>query len=74
MVVGGAPSVTKYHATLICDMALDMCEVITELEDPSSGESLQIRVGKRRGSVFTISTKTIITLTLWELHFESVFP
>ena len=37
MVVGGAPERQENHPQLICDMALDMVEAITDLKDPSTG-------------------------------------
>ena len=46
MVVGGAPVITKLHAVKVCEMAMAMVRSITELTDPSSGETMSIRVGK----------------------------
>ncbi|KAA0201424.1 hypothetical protein HAZT_HAZT000307 [Hyalella azteca] len=37
MVVGGAPERQSAHGQLVCDMALDMVEAITDLKDPSTG-------------------------------------
>jgi len=38
MVVGGAPEKNKKHAELVCNMALDMVDAITDLKDPSTGQ------------------------------------
>ncbi|XP_076341476.1 soluble guanylate cyclase 88E-like [Tachypleus tridentatus] len=46
MGVAGAPDVDPKHAENVCDMALDMVHVIGDLKDPSTGQSLQIRVGE----------------------------
>ena len=46
MVVSGAPEIEEKHADKICLMALDMVVVIGDLKDPSTGNSLRIRVGK----------------------------
>ncbi|XP_076339771.1 soluble guanylate cyclase 88E-like [Tachypleus tridentatus] len=51
MVVSGAPEYNSKHAEKICDMALNMVEVIGDLHDPSTGKSLQIRVGIHSGMV-----------------------
>ncbi|XP_076315498.1 soluble guanylate cyclase 88E-like [Tachypleus tridentatus] len=51
MVVSGAPELDKKHAENICDMALDMVNVIGGLKDPSTGQSLRIRVGVHSGMV-----------------------
>ncbi|XP_013784010.1 soluble guanylate cyclase 88E-like, partial [Limulus polyphemus] len=51
MVVSGAPDLDKKHAENICDMALDMVNVIGGLKDPSTGQSLRIRVGVHSGMV-----------------------
>uniref|UniRef100_A0A6A7FMP9 guanylate cyclase n=3 Tax=Hirondellea gigas TaxID=1518452 RepID=A0A6A7FMP9_9CRUS len=51
MVVGGAPERQSEHGKLICDMALDMVEAITDLKDPSTGDHLRIRVGVHSGMV-----------------------
>lgn len=45
MAVCGAPERNQKHAIRICDMGIDMVNVIGELKDPSSNENLQIRVG-----------------------------
>lgn len=45
MVVSGAPDQEACHADKVCHMALDMVDVIGGLTDPSTGESLKIRVG-----------------------------
>lgn len=46
MVVSGAPESEPKHADKICQMALDMVVVIGDLKDPSTGNSLKIRVGE----------------------------
>ncbi|XP_035222950.1 soluble guanylate cyclase 88E-like [Stegodyphus dumicola] len=51
MVVSGAPEVEKKHTDKICLMALDMVVVIGDLKDPSTGNSLKIRVGVHTGAV-----------------------
>ncbi|XP_031638336.1 soluble guanylate cyclase 88E isoform X2 [Contarinia nasturtii] len=51
MVVSGAPEKDFNHAEKVCDMALDMVEAITDLQDPSSGTHLRIRVGVHSGAV-----------------------
>ncbi|XP_054719005.1 soluble guanylate cyclase 88E-like [Uloborus diversus] len=51
MVVSGAPDRVACHAEKVCRMALDMVDVIGGLEDPSTGESLKIRVGIHSGAV-----------------------
>ena len=38
MVVAGAPERQANHGEMVCNMALDMVEAITELTDPSTGE------------------------------------
>jgi guanylate cyclase, other len=37
MVVAGAPEKHNRHAELVCNMALDMVDAITDLKDPSTG-------------------------------------
>ncbi|KAG8193601.1 hypothetical protein JTE90_000234 [Oedothorax gibbosus] len=51
MVVSGAPEIEERHAEKICQMALDMIVVIGDLKDPSTGSSLQIRIGVHSGPV-----------------------
>ncbi|KAG1663194.1 Soluble guanylate cyclase 88E [Nymphon striatum] len=51
MVVCGAPEKNSMHAIKICEMGLDMVNVIGQLEDPSTGDKLQIRVGIHSGAV-----------------------
>ncbi|XP_065347406.1 soluble guanylate cyclase 88E-like isoform X1 [Cloeon dipterum] len=51
MVVSGAPEKNPKHAELVCNMALDMVDAITDLKDPSTGSHLQIRVGVHSGAV-----------------------
>lgn len=50
MVVAGVPNKTTFHAHHICDMALDMLSSIDHLKDPSTGDNIQIRVGKENDS------------------------
>ncbi|GIY72706.1 soluble guanylate cyclase 88E [Caerostris extrusa] len=51
MVVSGAPDQEERQADKVCHMALDMVDVIGGLKDPSTGESLKIRVGIHSGAV-----------------------
>ncbi|KAG8185844.1 hypothetical protein JTE90_004386 [Oedothorax gibbosus] len=51
MVVSGAPDQEECQADKVCHMALDMVDVIGGLKDPSTGESLKIRVGIHSGAV-----------------------
>ncbi|CAL1267227.1 unnamed protein product [Larinioides sclopetarius] len=51
MVVSGAPENEERHPEKICQMALDMVVVIGDLKDPSTGDSLKIRVGVHTGPV-----------------------
>ncbi|UYV67458.1 hypothetical protein LAZ67_5000684 [Cordylochernes scorpioides] len=51
MVVCGAPTHDPHHAEKVCNMALDMVVVIGDLKDPSTGQSLRIRVGIHSGAV-----------------------
>ncbi|XP_063861386.1 soluble guanylate cyclase 88E-like isoform X2 [Scylla paramamosain] len=51
MVVAGAPERQANHGEMVCNMALDMVEAITELTDPSTGNHLRIRVGVHSGMV-----------------------
>ncbi|CAM1324864.1 Uncharacterised protein g8817 [Pycnogonum litorale] len=51
MVVSGAPEANEKHAEDICFMALDMVVLIQDLKDPSTDESLNIRVGIHSGAV-----------------------
>lgn len=47
MAVAGAPTVTRFHALSMCNMALDMLEAMHQLKDPSTPQdSMKIRVGK----------------------------
>lgn len=39
MVVSGAPQSEGNHAERVCDMALDMVDAITDLKDPSTGQT-----------------------------------
>lgn len=64
MVVAGVPNKTTFHAHHICDMALDMLSSIDHLKDPSTGDNIQIRVG-RRTRIHTVShNKTTSTVLL----------
>ncbi|XP_069133528.1 LOW QUALITY PROTEIN: soluble guanylate cyclase gcy-31-like [Argopecten irradians] len=49
MGVAGAPNVTKFHAASICNMALGMLVTMSDLINPTSGESMKIRVGIHSG-------------------------
>ncbi|XP_023220643.1 soluble guanylate cyclase 88E-like [Centruroides sculpturatus] len=51
MVVCGAPEHDPLHAEKVCEMALDMVVVIGDLRDPSTNDSLRIRVGVHSGAV-----------------------
>ena len=46
MVVSGAPTITKFHAIYIADLAFDMLNTMKELIDPSTNKHIKIRVGK----------------------------
>ena len=46
MAVAGAPTPSEYHALNMCNMALDMLLAMSNLKDPSSQDSMRIRVGK----------------------------
>ncbi|KAL8614432.1 hypothetical protein ACOMHN_007768 [Nucella lapillus] len=50
MAVAGAPTVTADHAESMCDMALDMLAAMPHLKDPSSNDSMRIRIGVHTGS------------------------
>lgn len=65
MVVSGAPEQEESHADKVCHMALDMVDVIGGLTDPSTGESLRIRVG--------MSSVHNIFLTLTQLFLRFFF-
>ncbi|GFO01294.1 soluble guanylate cyclase 88e [Plakobranchus ocellatus] len=45
MAVSGAPTVTRFHALHMCDMALDMRESMSALVNPANNESMKIRIG-----------------------------
>ncbi|XP_019639996.1 PREDICTED: soluble guanylate cyclase 88E-like isoform X3 [Branchiostoma belcheri] len=51
MVVSGAPEKTRFHAHYVADMALDMLRSMKHLQDPSTGDTLQIRIGVHSGMV-----------------------
>ncbi|XP_076471523.1 soluble guanylate cyclase gcy-31-like [Babylonia areolata] len=50
MAVAGAPTVTRFHAINMCNMALDMLLAMTSLRDPSSQDTMRIRVGIHSGA------------------------
>ncbi|KAH9513755.1 Soluble guanylate cyclase 88E, partial [Bulinus truncatus] len=50
MAVSGAPTVTKYHALHMCDMALDMRVSMKNLLNPSNNETMKIRIGIHTGT------------------------
>nr|ACC95433.1 soluble guanylyl cyclase beta-3 subunit [Lymnaea stagnalis] len=50
MAVSGAPTVTKYHALHMCDMALDMRSSMCNLLNPSNNETMKIRMGIHTGT------------------------
>ncbi|XP_055900175.1 soluble guanylate cyclase 88E-like isoform X1 [Biomphalaria glabrata] len=50
MAVSGAPTVTKYHALHMCDMALDMRSSMNNLLNPSNNETMKIRIGIHTGT------------------------
>ncbi|ELT93390.1 hypothetical protein CAPTEDRAFT_91580 [Capitella teleta] len=52
MVVSGAPTITRFHALYIADMAFDMLDSMADLIDPATGKSMRIRVaGIHSGTV-----------------------
>nr|XP_006818303.1 PREDICTED: soluble guanylate cyclase gcy-33-like [Saccoglossus kowalevskii] len=51
MVVSGAPTKTKYHAEHIADMSLGMVQCMQELRDPSSSDTMKVRIGIHSGMV-----------------------
>ncbi|XP_078670749.1 soluble guanylate cyclase 88E-like isoform X2 [Branchiostoma floridae x Branchiostoma belcheri] len=51
MVVSGAPEKTRFHAHYVADMALDMLRSMKHLQDPSTGDTLQIRIGIHSGAI-----------------------
>lgn len=62
MVVAGVPNKTTFHAHHICDMALDMLSSIDHLKDPSTGDNIQIRVGR---CTMTTEKCTLFTFKKW---------
>ena len=46
MVISGAPVQTDHHAEYITDFAFSIIEAISKINDPSTAQSLKIRVGK----------------------------
>ncbi|XP_035827917.1 soluble guanylate cyclase 88E, partial [Aplysia californica] len=50
MAVSGAPTVTKYHALHMCDMALDMRDSMQHLTNPANNDSMKIRIGVHTGT------------------------
>ena len=63
MIMSGAPLVTKYHAVRVAEMALSMKRDIVTLTDPSTGNPLQIRIGKF-GTHFIFGTHLLQTHAL----------
>ncbi|GAB6030014.1 hypothetical protein CHUAL_005705 [Chamberlinius hualienensis] len=51
MVVSGAPEKNYDHAHKVCGMALDMIRSIGEVREPSTGDSIAIRIGVHSGTV-----------------------
>ena len=45
MVICGAPVSTIYHAEYITAFGLDVIQATSKINDPSTGQSLRIRVG-----------------------------
>ena len=46
MVISGAPVYTLHHAEYITDFAISAIEATSKINDPSTNESLKIRVGR----------------------------
>ena len=46
MALAGAPVTTPHHAEYMTDFAFSIIEAIGKINDPSTHESLKIRVGK----------------------------
>ena len=46
MVLSGAPIYTPHHAEYITDFALSAIEATSKINDPSTNNSLKIRVGR----------------------------
>ncbi|GFS20194.1 soluble guanylate cyclase 88E [Elysia marginata] len=63
MAVSGAPTITRFHALHMCDMALDMRESMSALVNPASNESMKIRI---------VAFDVISETALWTI--ESVLP
>ena len=65
MVAGGLPTPRSDHAILVANMALEMREVVENLETPT-GDRLQVRIGINTGPVAAgvIGTKKF-TYDLW---------
>ncbi|GAB6022963.1 Soluble guanylate cyclase 88E [Chamberlinius hualienensis] len=51
MVVSGAPEKNINHADKVCGMALDMVKGVGGVREPSTGDSIAIRVGVHSGTV-----------------------
>lgn len=51
LVVSGAPEIVPNHAERIADTTLDMLGVIHEIQDPSTGKHLNMRLGVHSGAV-----------------------
>ena len=54
MVICGAPEAHPRHAELITDFAQSIIDATSKINDPSTNQSLKIRVGER-GSFFIVS-------------------
>ena len=46
MVLCGAPVCTVHHAEYTANFALDIIQATSKINDPSTGKSLKIRVGR----------------------------
>lgn len=51
MVISGAPVPTDHHVEFITDFAFSIIEAISKINDPSTSQSLKIRVGIHCGTV-----------------------
>ena len=51
MVISGAPVQTDHHAEYITDFAFSIIDAISKINDPSTSQSLKIRVGIHCGTV-----------------------
>ena len=50
MVICGAPEAQPRHAELITDFAQSIIDATSKINDPSTNQSLKIRVGERGSS------------------------